>query len=184
MLFPPMIMWSRSVIPTSPVSFIILSVTDISSFEGCRFPEGWLWISIIFAAFDNILAFNISLGFAIDWLSAPILTSVQLIGVLSLLRLTTHRTSLSISHRYFPSSSTAASGVVILISERMGASFTSLTDTKSSLKSLFITAIILPLQSYDKISFYGIYHLCQFLQFFNFYYNFHNITYIVLSGVS
>lgn len=69
--------------------------------------------------------------------TAPMLAKWQFMGVPSAFRLMIQTTSLSKSHISSPATSTASSGDVILCPESNGASFTSLTDTTSSLNGFF-----------------------------------------------
>ena len=123
-------------IPASSHSLIILSVISTSALLGVTSWLGWLCIIIIDAAFDSTADFNISLGCAIDWSSAPIDTKFTFTGRILLSKFITPTTSLSYHDISSASALTTASGDVRGSSDVTGSlPFTSLTDTVSSLNA-------------------------------------------------
>ena len=116
-------------------------------------------------------------------LTAPMLTTLQLIGVPSDFRLITHSTSLSISHKKSPTTFAASCGVVSLWSENNGASFTSLIETTSSLNGFFFGICSLPsrLNADNKLSLLPPHQFQQFFQRQFFWCFFHIIS--LLSGL-
>ena len=133
-----MMIWSRIGISISWQTFCIRSVSSTSSRLGLRFPDGWLWKSIIHDALLKMLVFKISLGCATDEFNVPRLTKFILIGFKSFWRFTTTSASRSNSFSVSFITRIAASGLMMGSLLRSGGIFTMRIATCSSLYELLI----------------------------------------------